>query len=188
MEPRRLHVYIIADCSLGNVQEKYGQLLQEFCCDPNLLDSTWLTVISCYASGKAPAKELVSVTELTDVKPLTLEANSGSNLESAGQLLLQKLVENHRVRSATEKGDFNPSVYLLTNGEPAVVVRKLVRKIREIDVPEVYRVFALCCGQYVNRDVLNEVCDGVAFDDDLGQIARCFQLYDSEPCPDSTLL
>ncbi|MDO4586308.1 MAG: TerY-C metal binding domain-containing protein [Planctomycetia bacterium] len=118
---RRLPIYFVLDCSESMVGEAFDgmkkglkSLLAELTRDPAAMELAYLSVIS-FASS---AKQVVPLTELCQFRVPELTLGSGTALGAALQLLENK-VNQEVVRSTmTQKGDYKPIVFLMTDGEP----------------------------------------------------------------------
>jgi uncharacterized protein YegL len=82
--------------------------------DPYALETAWLSVITFDST----AKQIVSLTELAAFQNPSIIANGNTSM-GAGLSLLAKRIEAEVTKTtATEKGDWKPLVFLMTDGGP----------------------------------------------------------------------
>lgn len=118
---RRLPVYLLLDCSgsmvgdpIAAIETGLRTLLGELTNDPQAMDTVWLSLI---AFGST-AEQLVPLTDIHEFAPPELEASGATALGEAMELLTQRMEEEVRKTTETQKGDWKPLVFLFTDGEP----------------------------------------------------------------------
>lgn len=118
---RRLPVYIVIDCSgsmsgepIEAVRMGLKYLLSELRGDPQALETVWLSVITFDSS----AQQIVPLTELAKFKEPQLNANGTTALGDALRLLAGCIEKEVRKQTSTQRGDFKPLIFLMTDGEP----------------------------------------------------------------------
>lgn len=118
---RRLPVYLVLDVSgsmsgepIEAVRMGLRALLEDLQGDPNALDTVWLSVITF----ESQAKQLVPLTELGNFKEPNLQLGGSTALGPALNLLVNCIDKEVNKGSATQKGDWKPLVFIMTDGFP----------------------------------------------------------------------
>ena len=118
---RRLPVYLVLDCSgsmtgepIEAVRQGMKTLLSELKSDPQALETVWMSVITFDSS----ARQIMPLTELVQVKEPTFEARSTTALGAALRLLSDSITNEVRKTTSTQKGDWKPLIFLMTDGIP----------------------------------------------------------------------
>jgi uncharacterized protein YegL len=160
MSVRRLPVYLLVDCS-GSM---YGEpicavtmgikaLVSDLRNDPQALETAALSVIK-FNGG---ATQVVPLTDLTEFQEPTLEASGGTSLGAGLRLLLECVNREVKKSSPTEKGDWKPLVFLLTDGQPTDQWREVLPELRAARL----NIIACAAGPYASTEVLKEVTETV---------------------------
>ncbi|MBC7966591.1 MAG: VWA domain-containing protein [Fuerstia sp.] len=120
-ESRRLPVYLLLDCSgsmsgepIEAVRQGLRMLVSDLRGDPQALETAYLSVIT-FASS---AQQVCPLTELMMFQEPNLDASGSTSLGDALKLLERCLDNEVRKSSATQKGDWKPLVFLMTDGQP----------------------------------------------------------------------
>jgi len=157
---RRLPVFLLLDVSASmhgapimavneGVKLLHDQLLET----PTALETVWISVISFGTY----AIEQVKLTPLLDFELMELEAGGTTSLGAAFKLLERSLDNDIRVGSETEKGDWHPLVYLLTDGEPTDDWEPVIQRILSRSEKKAGTIVALACGEDVDEYTLKQI-------------------------------
>jgi len=118
---RRLPVYLLLDCSgsmagepIEAVRQGIKALLSDLRSDPQALETAYLSAIT-FSSG---AQQVAPLTELMQFNEPNLDASGSTALGEALKLLEQAMDREVRKSTASQKGDWKPLVFLMTDGQP----------------------------------------------------------------------
>lgn len=118
---RRLPVYLLLDCSgsmtgepIEAVRQGIKALLSELKSDPQALETAYLSVITFNSS----ANQVVPLTELMQFTEPTINAGGATALGEALRVLTDCINSEVRKSTETQKGDWKPLLFILTDGAP----------------------------------------------------------------------
>jgi uncharacterized protein YegL len=126
--------------------------------DPQTLETLWLSIITF----NREVSELVPLTELADFQlPEIVCPQSGpTHTGHALEMLYHKVKVDFRTGSATQKGDWRPLLFLITDGKPSDVAlyRSMIPQIKSLN----FAAIVGCAAGYLSNDaMLLELTDTV---------------------------
>lgn len=175
---RRLPVYLLLDCSgsmLGEPIEAVRQgvkaLLSELRGDPQALETAYLSVITF----DSQARQIIPLTELMSFKEPELNAGGATALGGALNVLIDCVNSEVRKSTETQKGDWRPLVFILTDGSPTdiEIFREAAQRIKGMKAAN---IIACAAGSNANTSYLKEITESVLMMNTLsaGDMAQFF--------------
>jgi uncharacterized protein YegL len=169
MSLRRLPVYLVLDCSgsmsgdpIQAVNQGIKALVAELNGDPYALETAYLSVITF----ESTAKQVSPLTELNAFVPPNLVAGGATQLGEALKLLAQCFDKEVHKASDTQKGDWKPLVFLMTDGMPTDNWKTAATDLKHRK-PAPANIIACAAGSGANENVLKEVTNNVVKLNDL---------------------
>lgn len=173
---RRLPVYLLLDCSgsmsgepIEAVKQGVKALLSDLKSDPQALETAYLSVIVFNST----ARQIVPLTELIMFKEPQLTAGGTTALGGALKLLTQCIKNEVRKSTETQKGDWKPIVFLLTDGAPTDNWEEAAKELKSTKPANI-----IACGAGSNADdkVLKQITESVVMMNTLsaGDLAQFF--------------
>ncbi|MFZ1025210.1 MAG: VWA domain-containing protein [Limnoraphis robusta] len=121
MSTRRLPIYLVLDCSgsmsgdpIEAVNQGVKALVAELKTEPYAIETAYLSVITF----ESTAQQVCPLTELLSFNPPHLSVGGTTSLGAALKLLTKSFDQEVRKTSETQKGDWKPLVFLMTDGMP----------------------------------------------------------------------
>jgi uncharacterized protein YegL len=160
---RRLPIFLLLDVSesmigdnLRQLQQGIESLVAKLRTDPHALETVHLSVIAF--AGKA--RTLAPLTELAMFYPPRLPVGAGTSLGAAFDHLMGEIERSVIKGSPTRKGDWQPIVYLMTDGKPTDDTQAAFARWQRDFAPHVTLV-AIGIGSHASLGTLAPLTDNV---------------------------
>lgn len=173
---RRLPVYLLLDVSgsmagdpIEAVKHGVRALISELRGDPQALETAYLSVITFNSS----ARQVSPLTELMLFREPQITAGGATALGAALRLLTDCIKTEVRKSTETQKGDWKPLVFLLTDGAPTDDWREAAA---ELKATKPANIIACAAGACADTTVLKEITESVLLMNNLsaGDLAQFF--------------
>lgn len=175
---RRLPVYLLLDCSgsmmgepIEAVRQGVKALLSELRGDPQALETAYLSVITF----DSQARQIIPLTELMAFKEPEINAGGATALGGALNVLIDCVNSEVRKSTETQKGDWRPLVFILTDGSPTDVetFKEAAQRIKGMKAAN---IIACAAGSNANTSSLKEITESVLMMNTLsaGDMAQFF--------------
>lgn len=163
--PRRLPVYLLLDCSgsmsgepIEAVKQGMKMLVSELRNTPQALETAYLSVITF----DSDARQVAPLTELLDFEEPEIDAGGLTSLGAALNVLMESVDREVRKTTETQKGDWKPLVFILTDGmvTDEDTFEQAVKDIRNMKAAN---IIACGAGSGVDTDELKKITDTVIY-------------------------
>lgn len=175
---RRLPVYLLLDCSgsmmgepIEAVRQGVKALLSELRGDPQSLETAYLSVITFDSS----ARQITPLTELMQFKEPEINASGATALGGALKVLIDCVKNEVRKSTDTQKGDWRPIVFILTDGAPTDI-EAFNQAVQSLKSVKVANIIACAAGSNADTTYLKQVTESVLMMNTLsaGDMAQFF--------------
>ena len=158
---RRLPVYLLLDTSgsmsgepIEAVRQCLKVLLSELRNDPHALETAYLSVIVFNSS----AQQVVPLTELLTFQEPNLDAGGSTALGEALSLLDKCMDREVMKSSPSQKGDWKPLVFIITDGQPTDNWESAADRIKQ---KRGCNIIACAAGPSADEFVLKRITESV---------------------------
>lgn len=159
---RRLPVYVLLDCSesmigpgIEGLRIAVDAMLRELRCNPHALETVWLSFITF----DSEARQAAPLTPLEDVQPPLLQVRPGTALGGALRLAADAIRREVKRTTATEKGDYRPLMFLITDGQATDEWESAIREVDSRAKTRPANIYAIGCGADVDFAQLGKITD-----------------------------
>lgn len=123
--------------------------------DPNALETAFLSIITFDDS----AKQVLPLTELLQFQSPTLSVSTGLTSLGAGLKLLAERIDSEVTKTtSTQRGDWRPVVFIMTDGEPTDDWEAGIQRFKKTKTGT---VVACAAGQDVDTFILKQITENV---------------------------
>lgn len=176
---RRLPIFFVLDVSesmagepLAQLQSAMESIVEQLRQDPNALETVHISVIAF--AGKAGM--VVPLVELMSFYPPGLPLGGGTALGEALDELMTRIEIEVKKTTPDQRGDWEPVIYLLTDGRPTDRTEAAIRRWRQQYASRAHLI-AVTLGSGADTRVLKQLTDDVVSldtgdGDDLSRFAQ----------------
>lgn len=173
---RRLPVYLLLDCSgsmagepIEAVKQGIKTLIAELKGDPQALETAFLSIITFDST----ARQISPLTELMVFKEPQIQAGGATALGGALKVLADCIKSEVRTSTSTQKGDWKPLVFLMTDGSPTDNIDEGIDAVKQVSTGN---IIACAAGANANPNTLKKITNNVLMMNNLtaGDMAQFF--------------
>ena len=158
---RRLPVYLLLDTSgsmagepIEAVKNGVQVMISSLRADPTAIETAHLSIITF----DTDARQTVPLTDLASFQMPDLIATGTTSLGEALKVLSNCIKTEVRKASPTEKGDWKPLVFIMTDGQPTDDWQSGLNEFKNVKVGT---VVACAAGSGADTSVLKQITDSV---------------------------
>ena len=158
---RRLPVYLLLDTSgsmygepIEAVKNGVQTLISTLRSDPYALETAYISIITFNTT----AQQITPLTELAAFQQPNIEASGCTALGGAISMLAQKVDQEVTKNIGTERGDWRPLIFIMTDGAPT---DDLNAGLTEFKKRKYGMVVACAAGQGASTETLKQITENV---------------------------
>lgn len=159
---RRLPVYVLLDCSesmigsgIEGLRLAVEAMLRELRRNPHALETVWLSFITF----DSEARQVVPLTPVEEVQAPKLQVRPGTALGGALRLATESIRREVKRTTTTEKGDYRPLLFLITDGQPTDEWQSAIGYLDTRTKTRPANIYAIACGNDVDLTQLGQITD-----------------------------
>jgi uncharacterized protein YegL len=158
---RRLPVYLVLDCSgsmsgdpIESVRAGVRALISDLKSDPQAIETAYISVITFNST----AQQIAPLTDLMSFQEPYLDAGGTTAFGEALRLLDACIDTEVRKSSPTQKGDWKPLIFIMTDGQPTDSWEASADKIKQ---KKPGNIIACAAGTGADANMLKRVTEVV---------------------------
>ncbi|MDR1055209.1 MAG: VWA domain-containing protein [Prevotellaceae bacterium] len=160
---RRLPIYFLIDVSesmvgdpIEQVQAGMAAIIKELKTDPYALETVYLSIIAF--AGKA--QKITPLMEIINFYPPKLPIGGGTSLGNALNFLMNDLDASIQKTTYEEKGNWNPIIFLFTDGNPTDDVNSAFDRWNQ-KYRKAANLIAISLGNNTDTNILGRITDDI---------------------------
>ena len=160
---RRLPIYFVLDVSesmigepLRKMEEGIGKIVASLRQDPHSLETVYISLIVFAGQAKA----LTPLIDLVSFYPPKMPIGGGTSLGKALDVLMSEIDTKVKKTSFEERGDWQPVVFLITDGRPTDNPNAAVAKWKR-DYASKASLVSITLGNHADMHILKQLSDEV---------------------------
>jgi len=164
---RRLPVYMLLDCSgsmsgqpIEAVRQGIKALIMELKGDPQAVETAYLSVITFDSS----ARQVAPLADLVNFREPSINASGSTAMGEALSLLEKCMDKEVKKTTSSQKGDWKPLVFIMTDGQPTDSWQGPADRIKQ---KKVGNIIACAAGAGADEQMLKRVTEIVVKLDNL---------------------
>ncbi len=158
---RRLPVFLLLDVSFSMrgeaieaVRNGLQQTISSLRQSPHALETAFVSVITFGDH----ARQVVPLTELHNFSPPTLNLEGDTAMGAALRLLARCLQTDVRQTTPTQKGDWRPLIFLMTDGKPSDEIGTALAELKRCKTGT---IVACAAGEQADTELLHQITPNV---------------------------
>jgi len=154
--------------AIESVRQGVETLITELRSNPHTLETAHVSIITF----DSQARQIIPLTEVSEIVVPELKLSPGTAMGAGIRMLCDKVNQEVTKTTATQKGDYRPLVFLLTDGQPTDP-SDAEAAIRTLTSPKIANIYAIGCGSEGDVDfhTLGKITDIVLKMEDLSREA-----------------
>jgi uncharacterized protein YegL len=160
---RRLPIFFVIDVSESMIgvpielmEKGIENIVSSLRQDPNSLETVYISIIAF--AGKA--KAITPLVDLISFYPPKIPIGGGTSLGAALNILMHEIDTNVKKNTFESRGDWEPVVFLITDGKPTDEPSHSVARWKEKYANNA-SIIAITLGLNADVDILNQIADTV---------------------------
>jgi uncharacterized protein YegL len=143
---------------LESVEAGVHSMLSALKRDPHSMETVFVSIITF----DTKARVVTPLTEVYAVRPPQLSAHPGTAMGAALTLLQDSIKKEVKQTTASQKGDYKPLIFIMTDGVPTDEWRGPAKSLQNVQ-PKIANIYAIGCGDEVDFTALREITDNCIY-------------------------